>query len=270
MVNPFISATRKSADLVTITPELALFLLENYNPINPRPINKGEAMKIARSIEQGEWDEDTGARLIFERNTGFCIDGQTRLYGIVLANIAVRLDILWGVLPSPNTDNGRKRTVGVAIAMVNGEGKETTVAYSKMGAVAKVWLRYLSGWTTRPTRKEIINFVNEKRGSIETMLEKRTFKETRRSGVAAALAVYHSAHPSKAIQFFDALTGDPYKLRRFSPAHTLRDYLVNVNSGKQHPEKQLRNDFAATLAACDAHLNGEPLRKLFPAIKLVR
>jgi hypothetical protein len=88
------------------------------------------------------------------------------------------------------------------------------------------------------------------------MLEKRTFKETRRAGVAAALAFYYTKAPREALEFFEALTGDPYKLNQHSPEKTLRDFLVNCNSSKQHPEKQLKRDFTATLSACWSHYNG--------------
>ncbi len=263
MVNPFIASQRTSKDLVEITPELATFLLEHYNPINCRPIDWAEARKrIARSITNGEWDEDSGARLIFERNTGFIIDGQTRLAAIADGKISVRCDVLFGVKRSVYSGyGGRTRSIGASIVAALDEGCDKAVAYSKMAGVARVWLRFENKWESmRFTRKEVMNFILGNRRAIETMLEKRTFKETRRAGVAAALAFYYTHYPSKAMKFFNAITGDPYKLKRFSPEAVLRDYLVNVNSTKQHPEKQLKNDFTATLAACAAHLQGAKMK----------
>lgn len=264
MMNPFISRKRKSKDLFLMTPAMAAFLLEHYNPVNCRPIDKAEVRKrYARAIQEGEWDENTGIRIIFEVNTGNILDGQHRLAAIAEAGIAVRVDVLWGINRASMIHHGgeRRRSIGQRISAMLGEDSKASDLYNRLAKPARQWMNFIHKWELmRFTTVEMKDFILKHKSKLSIMIERRTFKETRRAGVAGALAFYYSVSPNKAMQFFDMLTGDIEQLKRGSPILALHTYLTQNDSTKRHPETQLKDDFTATLSACSAYEHGETMR----------
>jgi len=266
MNNPFISQTRLSQDLVPISPELANELLENFNSINARKLDKNEAKRLCRAILAGEWEENTGARILFEQGTGNVLDGQTRLEAIRMAKQIVKCDVLFGLHRkiSLYSDVSRKRSYGVTIASSIGKTREDVNDLSHKAAAARVWLRSKNNWKiNRFTREEIKNFVVKNFDALETMGKKKTFVPAQRAGVVGALAFYFTKHPNEALEFLSALTADDVSYINIkSPAIVLRNYLSQINSNQQHSEKQLKTDFQATLFCCFCHFNKSELEAI--------
>jgi hypothetical protein len=84
---------KRSLDLVTLTPEMALKLLE-HNTLN-RPLNQQHVSRIVRQIQDGKWrfNGDT----IKIADSGDVVDGQHRLWAVAESKRPVETIIVYGV-----------------------------------------------------------------------------------------------------------------------------------------------------------------------------
>lgn len=97
--------------VVTITPEEAADILKWRNPHNRVPRLRVARM-IARDILADEFDQN-GESIKFEIDTGFLLDGQTRLLACVFARIPIRVVVVEGVFRrgQATMDAGTQRSV---------------------------------------------------------------------------------------------------------------------------------------------------------------
>lgn len=108
----------ETMEVVTITPDMALSLLES-NKSN-RPLNEGHVKRIARAIKAGKWCFNGDTIKISE--AGELLDGQHRLWGIVEAKTPVTTIIVRGVKRDAfsTIDTLRKMRSGSDILSVSG------------------------------------------------------------------------------------------------------------------------------------------------------
>lgn len=100
---------------VVITPALAEFLLTKNS--HNRPLNKGNASKIANAMINNEWQYD-GTPISFDKY-GKLLNGQHRLTGVVLSGKSIIFKITSGFSPSifATMDVGKVRTGSDVLAI---------------------------------------------------------------------------------------------------------------------------------------------------------
>jgi len=250
--NPFIASERSTADRYILMPDMARFLSGHYNDENVRPINKAEVKKFARAIRAGLW-EDNGARLIFEKDTGKCVDGGTRLAAVVLANMPIVVDVLYGIPKPRNLDTQRRRATSVLFAIDLG-GKPDQ--YTQITPMTKIWLRFENNWkVNRFPIQEMIAFYVKNKVAIDSMVGAVGNAYTNRAGFRAACAFYATKNPDKAQKFFE-MVANGSEFKTGSPTIALHSHLLATHK-TQHPETQLKSDFEHTLAMCHAFEHNE-------------
>ena len=124
---------KRRLDIVTITPEKAMELLE-LNTLN-RPLDQQHVFRIMRQIKEGKWrfNGDT----IKIADGGDIVDGQHRLWAIVEAKMPAETVIVHGVPRSAfaTIDTLSKPRGGRDILALNGVAK-----YRQQASGALVWL----------------------------------------------------------------------------------------------------------------------------------
>lgn len=92
-----------------VTPEIAKFMLENYNVANYRKMNKAVVANYAADMKCGRW-QDTGVPIVIDER-GILKDGQHRLAAIVESGCAIQMLIVENVGADVSAyDIGRART----------------------------------------------------------------------------------------------------------------------------------------------------------------
>lgn len=120
-----------SVNDMTITPELAKYILDNHNTGN-RKLKVRHAENFAREIQRGQF-ENTGEPLIFSKE-GVLNSGQHRLEGIVRANISTKMDIRFGIPRRlfSKTDTGAKRLGADVLSIVGSTSPYASAAALKL------------------------------------------------------------------------------------------------------------------------------------------
>ncbi len=100
---------------VVITPALAEFLLTRNN--HNRPLNKGNANKLALAMSNNEWQYD-GTPISFDKY-GKLLNGQHRLNGVIISGKSIIFKITSGFSPSifATMDVGKVRTGSDVLAI---------------------------------------------------------------------------------------------------------------------------------------------------------
>lgn len=99
--------TQQSADIVTITPEHALDILENAKNMNFRSLRSGYAAQLAAQMSAGAWHLN-GEAIKFDES-GILVDGQHRLKACVLSGVPLRTWLVRGVPRDAEMDMGHAR-----------------------------------------------------------------------------------------------------------------------------------------------------------------
>jgi hypothetical protein len=129
--------TKKSSELMTITPEMAVEMLGTQ--VANRPISAKSVTEMARDMRNGNW-RVTGASISFDYD-GHLIDGQHRLEACKKAAKPFETFVTTGLEPraQDNTDRGRRRTFAHQLA-IRGEKSANTLA-----AIVNAYHQYKSG-----------------------------------------------------------------------------------------------------------------------------
>jgi len=262
MKNPFIFSSRTAIDQFMMTPDLAAHLLEHYNHDNVRPLDRNEATKrIAGAIRCGLWRKNSGARLLFEADTGKLFDGQTRLAGIVAAGVSVYVDVLCGIVKEDAvlTDTQRPRSIAASWALHLNLGNKFITRLNRLVAITRIVANFDSdGWgTKRWPRMQLLEMYQKDMAGINAMGEECANPYANRAGFRGACAIYYRTNPTKAVEFFRLVSlASPEPLPDNSPVNVLRNYLMTYSLSK-HPQKRLELDATATLAMCYAYEFGK-------------
>lgn len=104
---------------MTIDPKTArIFLMANRGN---RTLSENHVLWLARQITQGHWDAENGETIKFDPS-GELIDGQHRLQAVVFSDIAIEVDVAFGVPKKSQAtiDTNRSRSIGDQLH-INGE-----------------------------------------------------------------------------------------------------------------------------------------------------
>lgn len=248
-----------------ITPDRATKLLQDA-PTN-RNISWDAVKAFKTEILRGSWrTTHQGLGLDTE---GRLVDGQHRLWAIIDANVAVPMNVTYGIPEDARTaiDKGRKRSVADELKMFKGvvhakalvsHTTQCIKLYAKYHEAGKVQIQ------TMPTLLEWLDVFKE--GivwSTETFDTSSASPALRRSAVAGSLAFAYRSNPDK-IAAFGTKLRDGVNLTKHEPAWALRKALLESSTVQRFGAQAFTDAVAAmkTLQAAYAHLRNEQLSKI--------
>jgi len=248
-------------ELMTVTPAMATNWLENANTRN-RKLSDAYVSRLARDIAEGRWLL-THEGLAFDP-TGVLLDGQHRLWAVVLADKPIQTYVWLNITPDALVaiNNGRPRSIQDALTLAGGMGPVTT---DEMAT-----LRALLGGLGSPPKL--------------TSGEAREALVRHRAAVAFAIASLSRSCPTPGVVTANTraavarawYTQDRARVAEFSKMLVtgiapdasagivllLRNALAR-NVGGSHVDRCAR--YALTERALKAFLTGERLARLYPA-----
>lgn len=156
------------ADWMTITPDLAKELLENYNVRN-RPLCEERVQALALEMERGTW-KTNGDTIRFAGNR--LLDGQHRLSAVVLADKPITALVVIGLDEDvfSTIDVGKKRTPADTLAVL---GESNTIRLAAALALLEAYLEKGSPTKTRCTNARMLQILEKypaMRGHIQSGL----------------------------------------------------------------------------------------------------
>jgi len=227
---------------VTVTPEFAANLLDNYNVRN-RTINRTRVTDLASDIKQGRFLL-THQGFARDRN-GNLMDGQHRLEAVVLSGIAVAMieytyDIDM-ILPDGKVhpvmmvlDKGRPRSVS------NNLGLGGMTQATQKAAICNVIAGLLQGVHVAKSKEHVVMFVYDLyRSNVDAMLSAGWGEKDRKSQVIGVLAMLHFFSPYKA-EILSRKLSKGCDIREKTAEHALsrfiKDQLPKMTSGSLRGE----------------------------------
>lgn len=266
-------ATEKRAGFFTIPPSEAGVVLEHYNDKN-RPINGDNVDRLAKDMESGDWDNDTGDPIQFDSN-GKLLNGQHRLMGCVKSGKSISVAVIWGLPPHTMkyVDGAYPRNTSLRMLLdeaVDGTRERPThsqVTYrQKEYAVVKMWLNQTVGKVPRSVA-ELEAFRKDHEPALAVSLRAVSNTDARKTGYKAACAIYFEKHPAKAEEFIQLVGGvDTDNLP--SPVVRLREYLARSTASRGTKRRKssggntMVDTYETTVAMIHAFHNGETVKRV--------
>ena len=254
-----IDAKTTRVDLMTVTPTMALNWLENANSHN-RNVSDAYAARLARDIKEDRWLL-THEGIAFDRN-GVLLDGQHRLWAIVLADKPVRLYVWQGITTDAlmAINNGKPRAAADILTLAGGHG---TVSHREL-AILRAML-CAGGSPVRLTTAEVGQKLTKHREAIRFAMENLP-RNLRIKGIgtgdtrAVVARAFYSADRSRLIRFCDILRTGMATEQGDGPVVLLWQYLTRNFSNSY---EQRRERYRKTQRALLAFLNRERITRLY-------
>ncbi len=252
---------KRSAELVKVTPKLAVDLLEN-NKLN-RPLTQNHVNRIANQITAGKWKYN-GDTIKVGQN-GDVLDGQHRLWAIVEANKPVQSVIVYGIPRDAfaTIDSIRKPRSGADILALNGLDR-----WRRETSAALTWLlRWQRGVITefRAPVNRIENSDIEEAYASHPDMERAVERIRHLRGIISPslIAFVHyivaSRDPALADRMVETLES-PAGVATSDPFFRLRVHLVKSLDGKRRREPLVT--IALCIKAANAAAAGRRLENL--------
>lgn len=245
----------------TVTPQVAdKILTDSKDQVKNRNVADCHVEWLSDQMKAGKW-RTNGEPIILD-DEGFLLDGQHRLYAVVMSGATIETVVTRGVDRSTfaTIDTGSARTTGNVMSIA-GEANASTIA-TALGWVhryevgAMLHHARFAGFTSQIA----LNLVKKH----PTLREDVTWAVGMRSNVflknipAASLAFMKYAFgqykPNKATEFFE-LVGDIRQDEPGTPTRTLRDWILKTERSRR-PASTLEI-MAVTVKAWTAFLNGD-------------
>jgi hypothetical protein len=248
-------------ELMAVTPSMAARWLEGANNRNRR-LSDRYAERLARDIRHGRW-KMTHEGIAFDPH-GVLLDGQHRLWAIVLANRAVKLYVWLNVPPDAlmAIDNGRPRSLADILTLGGGMDRVGNRELAVLRAM-------LGGFLTPPalTPAEAAEGLQRHREAIAFALTCLP-RGTRFRGIASAdsraviARAWYSADRERIAAFCEVLVGGMARREADRPAVLLWQFLLGRPAGGR---AQRLERYAKTERALLAYLRGEAITRLYAA-----
>lgn len=257
-------AKQPDPEVVTITPDEALFMLEEHNGFN-RPVSYDTVKFYADQMRRGLWQINGEPIIISDQ--GDLLNGQHRLYACVEAGVSFRTILVKGITAEAfkTIDQGRKRTAGDIIAIAARHKGENSWQAGTIAAAAGICIEYERGWLKKKgtggakvSGQEKLAFVEAHPELLEWTKEARAQKGSLLSGHASIIAAVcylgSKKYEMKAKTFLKAvLSGE--NLESKSPALALQHkFLENAKLRLHRWEK-----IAYTALAWNKHVANEKI-----------
>jgi hypothetical protein len=240
--------------VMEVGPEIAAQWLEGNT--HNRPLRQPLVDRLARDIKAGQW-RLTHQGIAFDTD-GVLIDGQHRLWAIVLAATPVRLRVFF----NEPIDNMKAVDTGLArsnydVLHLSGEAGEITVNHL---ATLRAMLAGDSSHTPRLTVSEEAEWMAKHADAINFAMEHLgtcRFKGVATATIRGIIArAYYSAKPAKLNHFCDVLKTGGSADEEDLPIVLLWQFLVNnAGAGKGQAVRRLR--YGKAERALIAYLRGE-------------
>ena len=198
--------TAPFAELVTITPDIAKYLLENNS--NNRNIIERRVLEIAEDISAGRWQ--VNGETIIVSNDGQTNDGQHRLNAIVIADAPIQTLVFFGAERESRltVDMGKSRSVGDFLGMDNIKNCNQAAAVSKLHLA---WSRgiYGCGKAGYGTKQELREhyFLNKQDidNAISAVGHLKFSHAVGKTSIITAYTILHRINPRSCEEFFHKL-----------------------------------------------------------------
>lgn len=236
--------TELASEVITITPELAEWLLTYRNSHN-RPLMQARVQHFADIIERGEWLL-TSQGISFSRD-GRLNNGQHRLSGILRSGRGVPILCTFGEVEKAFLviDQSRGRTAGDALHLdgwTNGNA---------MAAAARVIYTLEQENTAAPkmTTTQVVEFINSKHRDLALSVSpaRQAYGKFKRASLGGLTATHYWIG-----------------LNTSMPASKLDEFWSAFVSGENLPPRspilQIRDGIAAGTYAMGRHSSGRPVR----------
>jgi hypothetical protein len=259
--------TEPTAQVVTITPEIAVKMLEQN--ISNRPIRQPRVNLYAENMKRDKWTLTGEAiKIGLPDGDGVCelIDGQHRLWACVESGCSFRTWVMENVTADAKTfiDSGLPRSMGdvIGLAGMDHANHRASVARLILGWREGV-LQNTNRWQAVVTRDRVLDFI---RDNYEAQAEAiRTGSTVRRSttGSTTAIAAFvfeiRRINSAKADEFIHAwITGEG--LDAESPIRALRAWTMSRSANNKRTDNTL---YLLTMTrAWNAFLVSGALRKM--------
>ena len=243
---------------MTVTPTMASNWLENANT-NNRKIGEAYAKQIARDISQGRW-RLTHEAIAFDPH-GVLLDGQHRLWGVVLANVPAEMHVWFNITSDalPVINGGRRRSLSDQLRLGRQHGQVTKNHTSVLNAM----LGGMSGpsnMTTLEASEALGRHGDAMAFALSVIPSGRYIANaTTRAVIARA---YYSADHHRLRDFGRMLASGIVPNASATGVILLRQYLYS-NPGDSYAAR--RDRYAKTERALLAFLKDEPITRLMAA-----
>ena len=149
--------TQVKAEVTTITPEIAMELLENND--HNRKVSQANIRAVANALQNNEWQLNGQPIIVAE--DGKLMDGQHRLMAVIETQISLPTVLVTGVREEVFTtiDTGRVRTGGDTLSIAFGLENPSTMAN-----LIKMYHGYINCRMTKPPKlsnTQILNLYRE-------------------------------------------------------------------------------------------------------------
>jgi len=252
------AAPEPTVTRMTVTPAMALNWLDYANS-NNRRISDAHVQRLARDMKQGEWVL-THEGIAFDPS-GVLLDGQHRLWAIVVADKSVEMHVWRGVTREAlmAIDCGKPRNLGDILRLSGGHGQ---VGATEL-AVLRAMLGGFSGSVTLTASEAAVAMAQHGKAiafAIEALPRvKRITNATTRAVIARA---YYSADHELLRCFGRMLSAGIVPDAGAVGVVLLRQFLAE-HRGTSHRDRLVR--YAKTERALVAYLSGERIGRLFAA-----
>ena len=248
---------RSTMSQMTVSPAMAANWLENAN-VNNRRLSDPYAGRLARDMKRGKW-RLTHEGIAFD-TSGVLLDGQHRLWAIVLSDTSIKMNV-WRGVPRDALmaiDCGKSRNAADIMKLTKTHG---SIGSSEI-AVLRAMLGGLSGRKMSLTVSETATELSRHEGAIAFAMDviphcKRISTASTRAVIARA---YYSADQGLLINFgrmlISGLVTNPNDIGMV----LLRQYLIEHCSGAN--SEQITR-YAKTERALVAFLKNEKISVLY-------
>jgi len=255
-----IQQTEPHCTRMTVTPARAAHWLE-YANTNNRSVRDAHVRQLARDMAQGRW-RLTHEAITFDPH-GVLLDGQHRLWAVVIANVPVEMHVWFGVTNDALAviDRGKTRTLSDQLRLTPGYG-EITQGHTAVLAAMVGGMAGPAAMTGLEAAEAMSKYINAVEFALDVIVRgKFIANATTRAVIARA---YYSADHDRLRQFGEMLTSGVVPHRDDHAVILLRQFLyAHPGSGS----KQWRERYAKTERALLAFLDREPIAKLYPVTR---
>jgi hypothetical protein len=242
-----------------VSPEMAAKWLEGNT--HNRPLNEAAIDRLVRDMQAGRW-RLTHQGIAFDAND-VLIDGQHRLWAVVIANVTVPMRVFFNELAAnmAAVDTGHIRSNLDVMDLAGEAGKITSLHLAALRAMS-------AGTHCTPQRMTVgeeTDLMIKHREAIEFAVEHMGASRFRGVATATTRAIvaraYYSVDHARLLRFCDILKSGATVDEDEKPVGLLWQLLVsNVHAGKTPPAKRAR--YGKTERALLAFLRRESLTLL--------
>jgi hypothetical protein len=241
-----------------VTPEMARRWLDHNDP-NNRRVSDRTVDAYWRLMAANKWYPEIGEAIAFDP-ADVLLNGQHRLCAVVKLGRPICLRVVRGVSREamPYFDGGHTRRASFRLSLSGTVPEPRNVA-----AWCAIYQMLLNG-SLKTTSHDVEEYYRQNRGAVDAMLAIVPSKQRGPlswASLGGSLVFAYDAHPAKVASFArDVYSGA--NLRSGSPAHTLRERILNTPAGAVSGHNGRRDFAVKVLYAAAAHIDGRSITRL--------